>query len=76
MKASYSHISHSPVTAFTCDPAYQPILFPKAKGELLAMPGKIVRPPSSNPAYPAIKVPEAINPGRAMSYTRQSRAPT
>ena len=45
-------------------------------GELLAIADKIVRPPSSNPAYPAIKVPEAINPERVISYAMQSRTPT
>ena len=42
--------------------------------ELLVMPYKIVRPPSSNAAYPAILVPEAISPGRVNSYTRQNCA--
>ena len=43
-------------------------------GELLAMPDKIVCPPSSNPAYPAILVPEAINLARVISYTMQHRS--
>ena len=30
------------------------------------MTGKIIRPPSSNPADPAILVPEAINPEREL----------
>ena len=40
------------------------------------MPDKIVRPPSSHSAYPAILVPEAINPERAISYAMQNRALT
>ena len=39
------------------------------------MPCQIVRLPSSNPAYPAIVVPEAINSERAISYAMQNRAP-
>ena len=35
-------------------------------GELLAIADKIVRSPSSNPAYPAILVPEAINPEKEL----------
>ena len=42
-------------------------------GELLAMPDKIIRPPSINPVYLAILVPEAINPKRAISYAMQNR---
>ena len=45
-------------------------------GEPLAIICKIVRPPNSNPAYPAIQVPEAINPGRAISNDMQNRTPT
>ena len=30
------------------------------------MPDKIVRPPSSNPVYPVILVPESINPERVI----------
>ena len=44
--------------------------------ELLVMPCKIVRQPSSNPAYLAILVPEAINPGRGISYNIQNRVPS
>ena len=54
-----------------------PYLFPvqSTLREILAMPGKIVRSPSSNPAYPAILVPEAINPERGISYAWQKRVP-
>ena len=44
--------------------------------ELLAIANKIVRAPSSNPVYPAMKVPEVINPGRANSYAKRNRTPT
>ena len=37
------------------------------------MPDKIVRPPSSNPVYLAILVPELINPGSAISKTMRTR---
>ena len=42
-------------------------------GQLLVMTYKIVRPPSSNPAK---LVPDAINPGRAISHAMQNRVPT
>ena len=44
--------------------------------EVLAMLCKFVRPLTSNPAYPVILVPEAINPEGAISYAMQNRSPT
>ena len=51
-----------------------PAILESILSELLVMPCKIVCPPSSNPAYPAIWVPVAISPGRAIRCTRQNCA--
>ena len=42
---------------------------------LLLIPDAI-NPEWQNCAYPAIQVPEVINPGRAISYARQNHMPT
>ena len=34
----------------------------------------VINPERQNCAYPAIQVPEAINPGRAISYTMQNHS--
>ena len=44
--------------------------------EVLAMLCKIIRPLTSNPVYPVILVPEAINPEGAISYAMQNHVPT